>query len=337
MQKVRYETDPFNRLVVAGGGVADDLPKFRRVIDGRFALDGDNNLSYRIKSPTTSADNMPNQFKLGGEWSLTRDHRLRLSLDKSARKTFGDELTLKGEILDVRKDSLLFAMTTAAKQGAQSTYVLTLSGSWKADERNRLSFRVRKESGRYDILAFTGAWDLDDNNQIVYEYESSKLLRKKVRAHTLIFKGCWHISENLRVSYLLGGDTDRALSFQTSAGVFKKDRILYEVGIRASKSARPVTRTVALFGTWNVSRDLGLVFETGYEDGKPHRMIFGADARLTDKDTVLFRLKGKPGFKGLGASLELSHRILGGDGEAFVRALKDERELAVYAGAGWRW
>jgi hypothetical protein len=135
----------------------------------------------------------------------------------------------------------------------------------------------------------------------------------------------------------LSGDTDSALEFQVSAGVFKKDRISYEIGIRASKSAKPVTCAIVLFGTWNISKDLGLIFETEYEDGKPHRIVFGADARLTGKDTISFRLKGEPGNKKLGASLELSHKILKGDGEAFFRALKNERELAVYAGAGWRW
>ena len=51
MQKVRYEIDPHNRLVIDDSGRKSDLTKFRKVIDGRFKTDKFNNLSYHVKAP----------------------------------------------------------------------------------------------------------------------------------------------------------------------------------------------------------------------------------------------------------------------------------------------
>jgi len=81
---------------------------------------------------------------------------------------------------------------------------------------------------------------------------------------------------------------------------------------------------------------LGLVFEIEYEDKAAKAIVFGADARLTDRDTVSFRLKNDMGNKDMGVKLELSHKIFKGDGEAFLRVLASGRESAVYAGAAWR-
>ena len=82
---------------------------------------------------------------------------------------------------------------------------------------------------------------------------------------------------------------------------------------------------------------MGLVFEIEYEDKKVKALVFGADARLTDRDTVSFRLRCGPENDGLGIDLELSRKILEGDGEAFLRMLATCRESAIYAGAAWQW
>ena len=74
MQRVSYEIDPFNRLVVDKAGAEGGLSKFRQVLDGRFTLDGDNNLSYRIKAPLSEDENIPHQLMISGDWSLTDDH-----------------------------------------------------------------------------------------------------------------------------------------------------------------------------------------------------------------------------------------------------------------------
>ena len=334
---VRYELDPHNRLVIYKTGRKSGLPKFRKVLDGRFKTDELNNLSYHIKAPLSRSENIPHQIKLKGEWSLTDDHDLRLTFEKKARETLGDQIALQGEILDVNESSLLFAVTTTTKTDTQSTYVLNLSGSWKADEDNRLSFHIRKEAGRHDILTLNCAWEINKNHQIIYRYEKARLIRKKREARTLTFKGYWDIKDAFRVSYVLGRGTDSVFDFETSAGAFQENYIKYELGIGLANRAKPIGRTIKLFGKWNLKKDVGLIFEIEYDNRKRRRIVFGADARLTGKDTVSFKLKNDIENKDMGIDLELSHKIMKGDGEAFLRVLKEKGESAIYAGAAWRW
>ncbi len=337
MKKIQYEIDPYNRLVIGGSGKKSGLPKFRQVIDGRFKIDENNDLSYRVKAPLPEDENVPHQIRLKGEWSLTDDHELRLTLDGQGRQTLGDQVTLQGEILEVNKSSLLFAVTTTTKDDTRSTYVINLEGKWKADENNRLSFHVRKECGRYDILNFKGAWEINKDHQIIYQYEKARLVRKKREVHTLIFKGYWDIKDAVRISYLLGKGTDSSFDFKTSAGIFSENCIKYELGIGLDGKIEPIRRTITLFGRWNLKKGIGLIFEIEYENKKTKRIVFGADARLTDRDKILFKLKADAQNRDIGVELELSHQILDGGGEAFLRLLKTKRESAVYAGAAWRW
>ena len=337
MIKTRYEIDPFNRLVIDPAGGESGLPMFRKVIDGVFRVDEDNNLSYHVKSPLSSDEELPTQLKIKGSWALNDNYDLRFTVDKASRRTFGDKIILQGEVLDVRADSLLFAITTVSKENTQSTYVLDLKGSWKADENNRLSFHIKKEKGKYDILTFNGAWEVGKDHRITYRYEKASLGRKKRETHELIFDGHWDIKDRLRISYILGAGTDSEFSFQASIGVFKKDFIEYEVGINLAERKAPDIRIVTIFGRWNLKRDVGLVFEVEYRNKVMHAIVFGADLKLTDKDTVSFRLKSGMEHRDIGIELELSSRILKGGGEAFLRLLKTNQESAIYAGAAWQW
>ncbi len=337
--QIRYEVDPYNRLV------ADDsknpsltLPRFRKVLDGRFGADEHNNLTYNIKSPLSEDESIPNQIRLRGSWSLTDDHDLRLTLDKEYRKTFGDKIILEGEILGADKDSLAFALTTKTKEGALSTYILDLGGVWQADEFNRLSFHVKKEEGvSRDILTFNGAWEVDKDHRLVYRYEKARLRRKKREVHALTFNGFWDIKDALRISYLLSAGTDSKFEFRSSAGFFKGRTIRYELGAALANRKVPASRVITLFGKWTLKRDIGLAFEVEYEDGRKHDIIFGADMKLSGKDTVSFRLKSDRDNRDMGVELKLSRGILAGDGEAFLNALAGRGESAIYAGAAWRW
>lgn len=253
------------------------------------------------------------------------------------RQTLGDQLTLEGEILDAGENSLLFALTTTTKRHIDTTYVLELGGIWKADKQNRLTFHVRKESGRYDILTFNGAWEISKQNKIVYRYENADLAKKKRRVHTLEFDGYWDIGDKYRISYSLGAGTDSSFDFNTSAGIFKEDYIKYELGIGLKGYARPVERVITLFGRWFLKEDVGVVFELKYADKKTRQIVFGADFKISGKDTVALRLKSSGDDKDIGATIELSRKIFKGDGEVFLRALVSGREDAIYAGAAWRW
>ena len=161
--------------------------------------------------------------------------------------------------------------------------------------------------------------------------------RKKKEIHELIFDGRWDIKDRLRISYILGAGTDSVFDFDASIGVFKEDFIEYEVGIHLTDRPAPDVRVVTIFGRWNLKRDVGLVFEVEYENKEMHEIVFGADAKLTDKDTASFRLRGEAEHQDIGVELVLSRQILGGGGEAFLRLLRTNQECAIYAGAAWQW
>ncbi|MFH1889175.1 MAG: hypothetical protein ABH806_03710 [Candidatus Omnitrophota bacterium] len=336
MEKVRYEIDPYNRLVSRRRGREASLPLFRQVLDGEFKADKNNNLTYHIKAPVSRGIKAPYQVKLKGKWALDKNRDLTFTLDKLKSQSSGDRLTIQGDIIDVRKNSLLFAVTTRVNKDNLSAYILKLAGAWQADEYNRLTFRVNKEEGRTDILTFEGVWKIGPGYQVIYKYEKENLLRKTKRVHTLAFQGYWEIRDRARISYVIDRNSDSVMNFKTSLGIFKDNYIKYELGIGRLRKARPVRRAIVLFGSWKIKKGIGLVFEVEYGRKRIQDMVFGAEARLTDKNTVLFRLKDGLNRK-IGVELELTHQILGRDGQAYIRLLKSGQESAILAGAGWRW
>lgn len=334
--RVRFEVDPHNRLVIADTGKKTDVRRFRYALAGRFKTDKNNSLYYYVKAPTPKGARIPHQVKLRGKWSLTDDHNLQFTLNKWGRQTFGDKLTLKGRILDVRKNSLLFSVTTKTKENRHSTYILKLAGAWQADKHNRLAFRIKRSKSRRDILTFRGAWEINKHHRIIYKYKKAQLIRKRKKLHTIVFKGYWDIQDKTRLYYVMDRRSDSVFAFKTGVGIFKGRYIKYKVGIGVSGKGKPTPRTVTLYGKWKIKRGVGLTFEVEYENKKIHAIEFGARAKLTPKDKISFKLKNKRN-KGIGGEVELSHKILKGDGEAFLRFLKSKEETAVIVGAGFRW
>jgi len=332
MEKLRYEFDPHNRLTVK----TNTATGIRRVMDGQFKMSDHNTLTYHIKSPVPNGIKAPHQVKLRGVWSLTKDHQLRLTFDKWRRQTFGDQLTLQGEIIDIKKNSLLYALTTRTKDGRTSLYALELCGSWQADAHNRLSFRVDKGRGRYDPLIFYGAWKINKNYQIIYRHSKEKLTQKKKRTHALTLKGYWDIKDKARLSYVLDRETASGFNFETSAGLFKDNYIKYELGIRLSRKKQPVKRTITFLGRWRVRKNAGLVFEVQRGQKKIQAFVFGAQVRLTDRQSLLFNLRTDLN-RGMGIEVELSRDIFGKEGQAFLRLLQTQQESALFIGSGRRW
>lgn len=334
--KVRLEVDPHNRLVMAETGKRSDVRRHRHVLDGRFKIDKNNELSYHVKSPYCRDRDVPHQLRLKGKWTLTEDHNIELKLDKWGRQTFGDKLTLEGRIVEVKKNSLAFSVSATTKAGLQTTYTVNLAGTWQADKNNRLTFSVKREKQRRDILTFRGAWEINKNCRIVYKYEKALLITKKKELHTLEFKGHWDIKDKARLFYVMDARSDSVMSFKTGLGIFSGKEIKYRIDIAVKDTGLPIERTLKLKGEWKVKKNIGLTFETTYKAGEAHSMVFGADAKLTSRDTVSLKIKNERG-KDLGGELELSRRLLKGDGDAFLRLLASRNETKVVAGVGFRW
>ncbi|RKY32983.1 MAG: hypothetical protein DRP74_01445 [Candidatus Omnitrophota bacterium] len=332
MHKVRYEIDPHNRLVEKSAG----LRGLRKVLDGRFKVGKKNSLSYHVKSAVPAGAKAPHQVKLKGKWSLNKNHDLCLTLDKWKRQTFGDQLRLQGQIVDVRKNSLLFALRTRKRDRSTSIYALELSGVWKADKHNRLNFRVNKGKDEYDTLNFDGIWQIGKNYQIIYRYKKKDLLRKVKKTHTLAFKGHWDIWDKYRLSYVIDKASGSVFDFKTGLGIFRDKYIKYEVGVGLSRRALLVKRSITFFGKWKIKKSVGLIFEIEEARRKIQQIVFGADARLTKRDTVVFKLKNNLN-QGVGSSLELSRDIFNKEGQVFLRLLKSGSEKTILAGSGFRW
>jgi len=339
MQKLRYEVDPHNRLIVSETGAKLDLTRFRRVFDGSFKTGSDSTLIYHIKGPMYGLEaerKAPHQVKLRGKWSLNKNHDLVLTLDKWRRQTFGDEITLQGQIVAASANSISFAASTRSEKNIDIRNILKLEGRWQADEHNRLTFRVNKGEGKHDTLTFDGIWDVDKKHRIVYRYEKAQLIRKRRVKQNIIFEGHWDITRRNRLSYEISRKENSGFEFRTEIAVLDKNSIKYKIGIGVSDKKQPFRRVITLFGRWKIKRNVGLLFEIKYEEGKVKAITFGADAKLTKEDKVEFKLKNEL-RKNLGLELKLSRKLLRGDGEAFLKLLKDKKEASIYAGMAWRW
>jgi len=97
---------------------------------------------------------------------------------------------------------LVFEVKSTDREGQTHIQLLKLSGSWQADEFNRLSFLVKRKI-QPDILTLGGIWQLNKNQQIIYTYEKTDLKTKTKYARTLTFLGFWQIDSTKRLTYIL--------------------------------------------------------------------------------------------------------------------------------------
>ena len=337
---IKYEIDPHNRLIVEETGRRLPISRYRRTLAGRFKIGKDNTLVYHVKSPidgTVPDISFPHQVRLKGRWSLNNNHDLVLTLNKWRRQRPGDELTLQGELLGAEANALLFSVTTRTKEDTETTHILKLEGTWQADKHNRLTFRLRK--GRQytsDILILDNIWQIGKNHRIIYTYDKRVAKGKKRVKKTLTFTGRWDIKKRYRLSYMLGLKGKSAFNFKTSLGILDNRSIAHELGIGLSAKDKPRKRTVKLFGTWKIVKNVGLLFQIEREEKGTQNITFGARAKLNKNNNISFKLKSETG-KDLGMDLILERNILKGDGEAFIRLLRVKGELAIYAGMAWRW
>lgn len=254
MEKIRYEIDPHNRLVVKGQGPG----KFRTVLDGRFQLDERGALTYHVKK--SSGIDVPQQIKLSGSWSLGADHNLILTLDKWNNQVEANKLVLKSEIVSAGGDELAFSVETrdarrGRPKGSIRIYVLKFNGAWQADPWNRLVFNIGKEEGAGGKLTFQGKWEIGKRNEIVYASKGGK--------NILSLRGYWDVTAKDRLSYVLNLDLGSRFDFNVSFEKAASDSL--RVGVAIGAGAKK--RSIALSGRWRSDKGLGLSFEIGYAGG----------------------------------------------------------------------
>jgi len=338
-QRVAYEIDRFNRLVVRRLD-ARGLPVGRRmVLDGVFTTDERARLVYHVDSVVPSTVDgwvVPREVALAGRWGLAGDHALTLTLDQA--HGLQETLTLRGELLTAEAHELTVAVTTISGE-LHRTRVLKLGGRWQADDRNRLTFVVSKEQGGEDRLTFDGAWNVGPHHELVYRYRTRDLRRGLKREQTLILRGVWELTSRHSLSYRVGTAPDSVLQFRaglrTPSVRAQAGRLAYEVGIGLSRRRTRVRRVVTLFGTWKLDRRLGLSFEIDYGRGRRQAIWFEASVAATDRHRITLAVRSRRG-ESLGIELELSRRWLR-DAELFARLTRRDGASGVEIGGRIPW
>ena len=344
MKRVKYEIDPYNRLTVSKrdkGGIL----KYRLSLDGYFKTGKKNTLQYVIKTPHKymSGEELPHRINLKGSYVLTENHDILLTLRHSYRQRSKETLLLSGNIVYTKENSLGFAVTTRDSSGGITTRTLKLSGRWKIDDKNRISFLVERGRGQYDTLKFSGSWSVNKNNELEYVYKKTLLKTKEKREHKLTFKGSWEVIDKNRLNYKLGISGDSRFEFKASLArtgfLGRKNFLLYKIGtslkgkIPLHRNARFSVRSIKIFGNWKLTNRTGLVFEVGYSSGRRSHISFGAEVKLNKKDRLLFLLKDRRN-KPLGIEITLKRRFLGDTGLALLKLLASKKERSIQLSFG---
>jgi len=106
----------------------------------------------------------------------------------------------------------------------------------------------------------------------------------------------------------------------------QKGMIKYRIGIGARQKRLNRQNIIALYGTWKIGRNLGLIFEMEYSRGKIYAMEFGAEVRFSENNRCVFALRDKEG-RGLGVKVVFTHKLLKQlDAELFLRLKYSQKE-----------
>ena len=277
--------------------------------------------------PTKLSDLLEDD-KSKSQWELGPNHEVLLKSDDKAK-----EIKFKGSLIGAEPDALVVSYTERESNQKVVTRLLKISGEWKLNQNNQITFQVAKKSGKTDVLTFTSSWKVGAAHEIVYTYEQTNLKTKIKEVQELAFKGYWDISEKNRLTYYVGGDTNNAFrfrgTFQTKSILAKKGEIRYQVGVEVAGKHK--IQTITLFGKWIVSRNLNLSFEIEYDDNETKAITFGGTYALSDSADIIVNLKSQEG-KPLGIELILTKEIFNGDGNIFIRLQKTIEESRVEAG-----
>ena len=102
---------------------------------------------------------------VGGKWDLNKKHEIRYR-----ERGKDSQVRFKARILDVKPASIVLASTSRQEDQKTVTRIHELTGTWRADAKNHLTFNVKRQTGRSDILIFAGSWQVNKNHEIEYIY-----------------------------------------------------------------------------------------------------------------------------------------------------------------------
>ncbi|MCK5305710.1 MAG: hypothetical protein KAJ66_01085 [Candidatus Omnitrophica bacterium] len=331
-QKIRYEVDELNRLVLSRPFALTSPLRKKRVVKGYFKADK-NKLSYYISSKDKEAGDGLSCRKItfSGRWNFDKKHNLKLVLDSSSNQVFGDTLSLTGEIVKVDARGLNFRLRRRITPGKKQLNDIRLRGFWQADKSNRLVLMIRREKEEGSTLGklvFEGGWQVNGNNQLIYCFVRKNLKTKINETKTLIFKGNWQIKGS-KLVYQLKGFKKSAFTFRacmkTPNQRAAEGKLRYQVGIEyrtAADRKKRITRDIEFFGKWKVSRDLLLAFQLNQRSGRYKSFIFESTFFFNKNNDLTFKVKDSVS-KGGGFEVCFKKRFIK-NGELFLRLKKEK-------------
>ena len=324
-------------------------------VRGRFSIDKNNQLIYWLNEPASwrRLYNLPSKVSFIGNWKLNSNYDLELNLGETKSQYKGERLILKGEIISTDSDTLTFEIITH-KQGlspselsrsrfkgtvpeATHIQIIKLTGSWQADEFNRIIFMIKKKASP-DVITLEGSWQINQNQQITYTYEKTDLKTKSKISNTLTFQGFWQLGSANKLTYIFKHSSDSKFDFraqiETPTIYPQKGVIKYRLGIGIREERPTKEKLISLYGAWKFSRQLGLVFQMDYGEGEIKQIEFSADISVTQRNEIIFSLKDTKG-EPLGLDITFTHSFLNKlDAETFLRLkdFLDKKEAAIEAG-----
>ena len=332
--KYKYSLNAKNQLFIKSA--KENLPIPAR---GSFSLDENNQLIYWLNEPASwrRLYNLPSKVYLVGNWKLNSDYDLEFILEETKNQYKDERLVFKGEIISTDRDTLVFETISQDEDGNSHIQLLKLSGSWQADEFNRIIFKIKKDTSP-DVITLEGIWQINRNQQVTYCYERTGLKRKTGISRVLTFEGFWQINSANRLRYILSRSTQSYFDFRVqieSPNLYPKEgTIKYRIGIGLKENNPSRMRTIFLYGSWRFSRNAGLVFSMDYGKGKLRDIELAADIHLNKRDEVIFSLTDKE-RKPLGLNVAFNHAFLKNqDAQAFLKLknILDKKEAAIEAG-----
>ena len=318
-----------NRLLIAEPGQA---LRQARVLEGRLTTDTKNRLVYRAES-TNGVDGRPGpeSFVLDGDWRLTADHELALSLRQGARQG-RQTLSLKGTLQAPQARMLVFALRSDEHAQGALDHRLSLSGRWGADAKNRLVFFLERADGSETPLTLQGGWEVDERQRVLYRYRQRASGRRSDERQ-LAFEGAWDVTAADRLTYRLAGSDNASFEFRARLSspslIAREGRIVYDVGIGLTQGRRQVRR-VELFGSWKLYRDLSVSFEMPMAGGRVQSLRFQGTAALGPRDQVAVALSTRRRER-LGLTVLFARKLLP-NAELFLRLKQAPDERAVLGG-----
>ncbi len=321
--QTKYLTDKSNRLIIKRN-------RKRIITYGKFSHDKNNQLTYWLNETPSwhSQYDLPAKISFKGSWKLNPNHDLEFILKATKEQRKGDTLAIKGEVISAENNSLVFEFATRDKNGLSHLQLIKLTGSWQADEFNRITFIVKKRS-LPDTITFEGIWQISRNQQLEYSYEKTELKRKTKIIKTINFTGFWQINSAHRLTYILSKSSNSYFEFRgqiESPNLYPEEGVIkYRLGIGVKQGSMPQDRIVSLFGSWKIQRNLGVVFQMDYGREGVHKIEFGSDIYITKQDEIILSLVNNR-KEPLGICITFTHKFLKKHGAEFLLRLKKNKE-----------